>query len=317
MNILLFVTTIIMALSMMTYARFQLYRNFSAMQSQFNTYMEKTERGFINKQAEWWFDNSRSETRKGGGTQNKVVGASSRVTFLYFIDKTKQAQHAAVYPKLLILSKKLINYLYRDQPFFQQFEQQRPDIVDAFLTSLIVADNLPKEQKIKDAQDLASLELGDPMLDSFSYFIFKGSVIPEKKQEETEEKPPSLMSEMKDQKEGKAEVDDENGDANKKEEFKTPEGYKSLLNDITLTDTPKIRVYLAPRDVLMAIFDEPAAVNGIIEMRNDLYKKVLKDMSPDEASKIFESAVAPKADQNFDQSILNYSVTKTNPKNYE
>ena len=45
MNILLFVTTLIMALSMLTYARLQTYRNFSVLQSQFDNYMKETEKG--------------------------------------------------------------------------------------------------------------------------------------------------------------------------------------------------------------------------------------------------------------------------------
>jgi hypothetical protein len=91
-----------------------------------------------------------------------------------------------------------------------------------------------------------------------------------------------------------------------------------LLYFITLDDADKIRVYLASRELLKAIFDDPQVVDSIISLRHELYKKVSNDsISNDEASAQFKTIVAPRSDPNFDDTILDFHVTKTNPKNYE
>jgi len=316
MNVLLFVTAMIMVLSMLTYTRLETYRNFSLLQSEFTQFMEKTERGYINKTAVWWYDNSKGEKRTPGKGQTKNE-ARSRLSFLVFIDKTAQAKYAQAYPKIVLLSKKLITYLYQNQPTFKKMLQQRPDILDALLARLMVADSLPKEQKIKKASDLANLELNDPLLDAFFYYILKGAELPEKKVSENMSQSKLPMPEFI-IKEAKGEIDDEDGDQNIQQEYISPEGYFSLQDYITVDAAIKIRVYLASRALLMAIFNDPVIVDSIIAMRNDLYKKVVNGpMSPADAEAQFKTTFASKSDPNFDDTILDYTVTKTNPKNYE
>jgi hypothetical protein len=318
MNVLLFVTAMIMVLSLLTYGKLEMYRSFSLLQSQFTTFMEETERGYINTTAVWWYENSPAVRRTSTLPGTTRGGARSRLSFIVFIDKTKQAQYAQAYPKIVLLSKKLMINLYKDQPFFKETVQQRPDILDGFLASLMAASEaLPTDQKIKKATDLANLNLGDPLLNSFSYFIFKGSPFPEDKQMEEAKRVEPLQTEFI-IKESNGEVDDENGDPNKKDDYISPEGYYSLLDYITVDDAIKIRVFLASKPLLMAIFDNLDVVNSIIAMRNDLYKKVVNgSVTPQDASTQFKTATSSKSDPNFDDTILDYSVTKTNPKNYE
>lgn len=307
----------IIVITSLTYARLEVYRSSNLKQAEFNRYMDQKERSYINQTAIWWYENSRAETRKPQSGPSAKSGARSRLSFLVFIDKNKQAQHAKEYPKMYLLAKKLIYSLYRQQPFFLEFEQTRPDIVDALLNSLMIADILPKEQKIKKAAELANLNLGDPVLNTFFYFVLKGSPIaPEANKKKEEEPPPPLGGFIHQEQEG--EVEDEDGDPNPEETFKSPQGYYSLLDFITLDDATKVRVYLAPRLLLNAIFDDPAVVDSIIVLRNELYKKVASDsLSAQEASQEFKALVAPKSDPNFDETLLDFSVTKTNPKNYE
>lgn len=316
MNVLLFVTTMIMVLSMLTYAKMQTYRNFSILQAEFNRYIMESERGYINNGALWWYENSRATVRGPNQNKSQKGGARSRLSFIVFIDKSKQAAYAQAYPQILLLSKKLMYNLYHDQPFFQQVEQQRPDILDALLASLMVADSLPKDQKPKKAADLSNLDLGDPLLNSVFYFMLKGAPAPEAIQPvQQTAQPPSLLSEYQ-AVQGNAEADDENGDPNKKEEYKSPEGYYSLLDYIILEDTVKIRVFLAPRALLTAIFDDPNVVEAIIELRNNLYNQVVNgSMNAANASTQFQTMAAPRT--TFDQTILDFTVTKTNPRNYE
>jgi hypothetical protein len=319
MNVLLFVTAMIMVLSMLTYAKLEMYRSFSLLQSQFTSFMEETERGYINTTAVWWYENSPAVRRSNPPNPPTARGgARSRLSFIVFIDRTKQAQYAQVYPKIVLLSKKLMLYLYKDQPFFKETLQLRPDILDGFLMSLMAASEaLPTEQRIKKAADLANLNFGDPLLNSFSYFVLKGSPFPEEKENEEVKQVEPLQTEFI-IKETNGEADDENGDPNKKEDYMSPEGYYSLLDYITVEDAIKIRVFLASKPLLMAIFDNQDVVNSIIAMRYDLYRKVVSgSVNPQNASTQFKTATSSKSDPNFDDSILDYSVTKTNPRNYE
>jgi hypothetical protein len=319
MNVLLFVTTMIMVLSMLTYTKLETYRNFSLLQAEFTRFMEETERGYINKTAVWWYENSPATRRNANSSANSnpKTAARSRLSFLFFIDKAKQAQYAPVYPKIVLLAKKLMLYLYQNQPFFQEILQQRPDCIDALLASLMnAANNLPQEEKIKKASELANLNLDDPLLNSFFYYVLKGTAFPENTQTTTSKvftTQPQLII-----KESSGEVDDDGGDPNKKQYYDSPEGYYSLLDYINVDDAVKIRVFLAPKALLMAIFDTESVVDSIIAMRNDLYNKVINDsVSAADAGAQFKTATAPKSDPNFDDTILDYTITKTNPKNYE
>src|SRR5271156_5047680 len=106
MNILLFVTTMIIVLTSLTYARLEVYRSSNLKQAEFNRYMEQKERSYINQTAVWWYDNSHAVKR---GPQQNPPGkneARSRLSFLVFVDKNKQAQHAKEYPKMYFLAKK-------------------------------------------------------------------------------------------------------------------------------------------------------------------------------------------------------------------
>ena len=314
MNVLLIVTTMIMIMASLTYARLEIYRSLSLRQAEFERYMNTTERGYINSTAEWWYDNSKAEIRGSSSNPQTRTDARSHLSFLIFVDNKQAAKHAKEYPKLYYMAKKLIVSLYKDQPFFQEFVQLRPDIVDALLRSLIKADGLPNEQKLKKAPELANLDLGDPVLDSFLYFILKGLQV-EEEEKKTDSGLPPLMEPLIQEEEG--EVDDEVEEPNHKEAFKSPKGYRSLLDFIALDDAVKIRVYLASKELLTAIFDNKDTVDAIMAARTDLYKKVIAGLDAPQASAQFKSLFASKSDPMFDDTVLDFTVSKTNPKKYE
>lgn len=318
MNVLLFVSTMIMVMAMLTYARLETYRSFSLLQEHFNTYMVKNERGYINQTAKWWYDTSRA-TKKGNSNKTKKSEGRSRLSFLFFIDKAKKETNIQIYPQIYLLAKKLMYVLYKNQPFFIEMEQQRPDILDILLNSLMVADNLPKEQKIKKAEDLANLDLGDPVLNIFFYKMLKGTEMTQDQKPKIEPKVLSMVElEFKPQEEDKGEEDDEGGDTDIKEEYHSPENYYSLLDYITIEDSTKIRVFLAPYGILLALFDDPILVRNIMEYRQDLFTKLTNDtLKAPEASDQFKNLFLPRVDPTFNENILDFSVTKTNPKNYE
>lgn len=323
MNILLFVTTMIMVMAMLTYGRIESYRSFSMIQSHFKNYIDSTERGYINQLSDNLFENSKGETetkppgtgKKGGG--GKQTDASPSINFSVFIDKSKRESMVKEYPKIHLMTKKLIYNLFKDQPFFKKMEQKRPDFVDAMLNAIQgAADALPKKEKLKKADELIRLDLGDEELNQTLYQMLAKTRNrpPEKNEKIDEDKPTAPLTE-----EDKGENDNAEFMEYNENMSLTPPGTFSLLNYINYPNAKrKVRVYLAPRKVLQAIFDDPTTVNSIITTRNDLYKSV-KDgpLSNDQASESFKRQFASMADPNFDDSILDFTVTKTNPKLYE
>jgi hypothetical protein len=307
MNVLLFVSTLIMLMAMLTYARLESYRNFSLMQSRFMSYMEKTERGTINLAAEEAYDVI--VEKKGSHEASKKSKALSRLSIVPFLDPKKQKEG---YPELLNLAKKLIVLLYKDQPFFEEMAKKRPDFLDAFFIALRTAvSKLPKEkQVIKKAEDLSQLNLEDDALNTFSYYIFNGTM-------DKEQKKPGASKQSLPLPEDGGEDDDVDREPGKNEEHKSPQGYYSFLDFITMQEASKVRVFLTSPQLLLAIFDDPSIVRSIMETRKMLYQKVTKEgLSAEAASEQFKSQFAPGGNSSFSQ-ILDFSVSKTNPKNYE
>ena len=65
------------------------------------------------------------------------------------------------------------------------------------------------------------------------------------------------------------------------EEYKSAPGYYSLLDFITLKPPPKIRLYLAPKELLQAIFHDQNVVNEILIERVELHRQALPGCQPD------------------------------------
>jgi len=317
MNIILFVTTLIMAMAMLTYAKLQIFRSFNVLESQFTKYMEDTERSAINQAADRWYHTVKASS-KGGGEQTKS-SALSRLSFAIFTDKKEQAKKE--YPQLRYLAKKLIFVLYHNTPFYHQLERQRPDFVDAMLNSLIIAEGLPDKQKIKSARDLANLRLPDPLLDDALYKMLKGTPLPDVKIPiPTAPVPKKSRVQMEfASAEDHGEEEDDAPDVGLKEEYQSPIGYYSLLDFITMQKSSKIRVFLAPVPMLQAIFEDPSVVPAVLETRRQIYNALIADpkQKTEDLSNQFKKQFLPKVDKNLSEAVLDFSVSKTNPANYD
>lgn len=312
MNVLLFATSMILLLATLTYARIETYRSLSILQGQFEHYMKQAERGAINAAAKNWYEHSVATRSPGKGPQQKgKKQALSRLSFVVFIDSKKQAAYAQEYPQLAALAKKLMAILYKDQRFYKEMEQKRPDFTSQLVSSLMIAESLPKEQKMTRASDLANLNLQDPELNHVFYNMLQGTLAPREKGDHQPASEPCPISDQA------GDEEDETTEPGREEEVKSPQGYYSLLDFITLQDAAKVRVYLASRPLLQAIFDDPATVQALVETRCHLYNLVVKGaMTADQASENLRSQFLSQS-KGFDETILDFSVTKTNPRKYE
>lgn len=303
MNIILFVSALVMALSILTYGKWEAFRNLYVVESQFRNYMEKSERSAINQAADLWYLTT-TVSRGGAGGGGRTTQASARLSFKPFIDKAAQDKVQKEFPQIQYLAKKLIYVLYAQAPFYKQLFREDPQFVDHLLASLMVADSFPTGKKLQSAKELSSLHLPNPVLDDILYKIMKGAPDPDLR-------PIPIPLNL-------AEEEDQDPDPDLEEEYYSPVGYYSLLDYITLQPATKVRVFLASKPLLTAIFDHAATVEEVIQERQRLYAAVMSNsIQATEASKQFQSAFLHRADRSLNSSVLDFTITKTNPKHYE
>lgn len=279
------VMTMLLILSVMTYARIESFRDLIGLKSQFEWYMQEYERNYSNEANDKKYKKQNPKKGQPGDDPDTrpeapARKACSKLSLYYLLKKKDREANHDVYNQQILLAKLLIHQLYSDAPFFIKAEEKYPDIVDATLQSLMnAAEKLPKNQKITNAADLASINLGDEQLNEFFYHILKGTV--------------------------------------KIDEQDEAETYPSLIDYVSVENKPQVRVYLAPHDLLMAIYGNEGLVKEVEEIRNSLYEKVKDEsMTKEEATQEFEKQIGNKQREGIDEKTLNFWVSKTNPKTY-
>jgi hypothetical protein len=318
MNVLIFVTTMLMLLSVMTYARFESYRNSHAFQLIFKDYMEEKERGEINKQADRVYRDIKvkeKEEGKEGQKKNSRIDASPRIAIGLLFDRSRDNQQKD-WEQTKILLKNLIITLYEHQPFYQKIEAGRAGFVDDLIASITQEiDKLPKEKELKKTGDLANLLLPDPVLNELLYKILHGAFYMDDPHKLVEQVDPLTGDAIAE--EEIPTTDNEVEPGKNTEEFKSPQGYYSLLDYVTGRKKQKIRVYLAPRNVLLAVFKKDAGVvDNIIDERERLFHLADNADQMEHLNETFKSQFESRRDSAIDEESLNFSVSKTNPKYY-
>ncbi len=274
-----------MLLAVMTYARIESYRDFSGFKSQFEMYMRETERSYSNEIQEKRYQNTAASKRKPGpdpdNQKKESEKACSRISFYLFLNKKDRDSKLSQYQQLLELTKILMQDLYGEDEFLKKAEEKRPDFLDALLNALVTsADTLPKGITLASPVDLASLDLDDEEMNTVFYRMLKGTI----------------------------EIDAKG----------TVDGYPSILEYITLVNKTKIRVYLASTPLLYALYGSPELVEEIKKERNTLYRMVKdEEIEKEQASVQFQDLFRGKQRPNFDDSILDFSISKSNPRDYD
>ena len=79
-----------------------------------------------------------------------------------------------------------------------------------------------------------------------------------------------------------------------------------------MKENNKIRLWLAPRAVLLSLFDNEQVVSQIIQMRTDLYNEMRRTGAegPESFSLRFKEAFSQQTPFN---DLIDYKVTTTNP----
>ncbi len=267
----------------MTYGRLNHFRDKSTIHALFRNEMEKQERRYTIDTAKGRYDDTPVDRSKKGDDdtdkKNKEK-ASSRLSLYLFTDEEAQKKQGDLMGPIKEILKSLIQELYQNAPFYKEAQKKNDELLTQLVDSLI--EHIEKGQQgvsLSSGKDLANLELGSHPLDEVTYHMLKGNQAPE--------------------------------------EDRKKEGYPSLSSFITFKNTEKIRVYLAPKELLNQLFDAGSEVPYILKSRDDLYGKIkAKRIEEKDASKEFESLFRGKQKPHVPDALLDYTVTKSNPKDY-
>lgn len=311
MNILLLVTALLMMLSILTYARLDNFRNYSGMQAEFERYMQHLERAYPNQIAKQWYDTTIANSNDGGPKDRADTDASPRLSFLVLIDADVRGKNEKAYQQNMQWAKKLIYNLYSKQPFLKEELDKNDRFIENLLEDLSrVVSGLPKKKRPKQTDDLANLRL-DPEYETVFYSMLKGCLSADDPSSQTN--PAGRVEPIVEN--GKN--DDEKDNAEEALQSSSTKAYTSLLNYITLMDKKKIRVFLASRELLLAIFESPAIVDQMIRERYSFYRLVKNGgLTAKEAGEQFKAAFQSSIPAESEQ-FLNFQVTKTNPLDYD
>lgn len=287
MNVLMFTMTMIILLATMTYAKIDSFRTLQISETEFQRYIEKTERKMINDEARIWYDSiviNSQGTNTPGNTKNPRVG-TSKLSWSILLDSDERDKDPQKLKQVIELTKKLIFNLFSEQATFTKMMEANPDILDRLFSSLINSiDKLPADRKIKKIIELSSLDLQNEDLNLLLYELIK-------------ENPHKV-------------------DSKENKQVKPKKDSYSLLDQLTRDPKPT-RLYLASRALLTSIFNQDSGLaDQVIVKRQTLYNQVKGGMDILEANAEFEAYIKSIFPY-INSQLFNYSVSKTDPKKYE
>lgn len=304
MNILIFVTSLLMIFALLTYGRLDMYRSFIVTQGEFERYMAEGERRAFNRGAQQWYDWTALSQKNGGSKKPASKDASPKINLYWMFHPEERQAHQQVDTTYRDLLKRLIYIVFGDHQEFKKAIDKNPNLVDDLIQAIekagsqLTADKTP----LKTVYGLENLDLDNPALQDTYYWMVKGFHLPqpEKKKENKE------TSEI-----GAREEPTEN----QAENLIPQEGVVSLLDFLTIqSNKTKIRVFLAPKAILLAIFGDPHTVDEIMQNRIEMSNTKETDYS--NLSEQFKQKFAPLA-INVPETMLDFTVSGTDPRNYE
>lgn len=295
MNLLLYVLTLLLVIGAISYQALERFTTGSYVRIAWDRYMRiETPCNFNEIVQEEYKDREEEEPtpkQNNNGEKketNKSKGAA-KINFRYLVDpEYAQSDKTTLMTQIF---KNLLDVLYGDQKFYRDALQKKPQIVDEILHNLKQV-NAERAKKVKKVANLDKLVLPDADEEKLWYEFRKPNYV---------SLPVLSLLTFKPQAELRNVCD----------KF-------SILNYITDKSADKIRVNLAPRALLYALFKDEQVVKEVIQMRQDLRDQVANDAKTSTAAtqefKAFAEQFSGIAEL---EPILDYLVNKTNPEDYD
>lgn len=302
MNLLLFVMAFLLVLSSISYQSMLHYKTNALVRNVFDTYIRVEEPCAFNQLVEKEYRSlKRSQGKKltqADKEKQEEKEGSSSINFRYLIDPSYPKEHPQETEMALDILKRLIFFLYNDQPFFQEIISKRPSALEDLFQALQAANEaLPEKDRIKSEKKFSFLRLTDPVLQK----LWEDLLIENPLSLDVLQKMFGISEQIILQNEADQCVK------------------VSLADYLNLRKALKLRVYLAPRALLYALLQNEEGVQEVIKKRKELYLEVRRKngKNTEEATTEFEQFLEQFSSLMAQKLILDFSVTTTNPSDYE
>lgn len=271
MNILPLIFTLLTILSILTIEKMERFTN----------------KVIVQKKYEELFNNQLSSSFSI--RQRRLYGwnppSYRHLTFRPFLQEKFRLDQPEKYAQIRQITIDLIHVLYGHTKFYKKMEQKRSDFVSDLLNAIQESAHSMPENSIKRIHDAARLKLDDPVLQEVYYRMLKGTL----------------------SKEDSKKKENERFIGNKKTYYPllTFFNYDGKDKDV------KIKLGLAPKEILLAIYGNPELVQKLIDLRLELTNQLNNNkITKDEATAKFQAEFENKQKQGITD-ILDYTITTT------
>jgi hypothetical protein len=285
MNLLIYVTALLLSLSALSYQSLSRYQSNADKEKFWNRRLRVDAVCAYNERVRDQYDDAKEkpDTKPNDKPENDKPQqeAFAKINLKFLISNPKED----IPPDTLIayenVAKRLIRILYGEQPFFKNLLNKNPNLLDQRFPALRKA-NSEMKKPIGLVKNLSNIPLPDEDLKSLWYNLCKKAALG-----------PTAMQAL------------------------DPMGHnEDNCSDTCFTNFlgvkgTKIRVYLAKPALLFALYEEEGLVKQIIEKREELYKQAKNKSDLNTLSQDFKGQFQGKSP--YDD-ILDFSVSTSDPR---
>jgi len=294
MNILPFVLAILMLMSIMTYAKLQSFISSTALRSEYVCFMKVASRSQFNDEEKARYD----EQHVKGSEKDPIERAAGtrKINLSLFSNREFRDKYYSSVPTYRSLLRRLMQVLFSDKAYFQEMEETRPDflneLIDALEEEMLALDSA--EKPVTKVSQLSYLTLPDEELQNVFNHMLRQITNMEKV----------------------SQICRKQAKADQSVSTQTLADYV----EFNKTQLPPFRIFLAGRPVLLAIYQDRALVDEIIQERKRLYqelKSIPKDQRNNEKKRLsqeFLSLFGNRGPLGITPDMLNFQVSLTKPK---
>lgn len=284
MNLLIYVTALLLALSALSYQSLSRFQNNADKEKFWNRRMRVDSVCAYNERVRDQFNEAKEKPEtedKEKPDSKKSLDAFAKINLKFLIGNSKESVPPETLTAYESVAKRLIRVLYGEQPFFKNLLQKNPNLLDQLFPALRKA-NSELKNPIGVVRNLSNIPLPDEDLKSLWYNLCKKAALG-----------PLAMQALNPLKDTPDECSD------------------TCFTNFLGNKGSKIRVFLANPALLFALYEEEGLVKQIIEKRDDLYKQAKKETS-NLVALTQEFQVQFQGRSPYDD-ILDFSVSKTEP----
>ena len=125
--------------------------------------MEEKEREFANEEAVRIYNDRHATTKeKNENEEIDKSAASSKLSFNLFIDKINREAHQEELEHHINVATRLMNFLYKDQLFYKDMEEKRPNFLREIFSQLMKqTEEISFKGRLNNPKEIAAVDLGD------------------------------------------------------------------------------------------------------------------------------------------------------------